>query len=236
MREHFVEFMQRIFDNDHAEPAPPVNPGEEGWYLPSFGVFYPRKPSQICVVFDSSSQFHSVSLNNVLLMGPDLSNSIVGVLLRFRHEPIAITADIEQMFHGFVVREDHRNFLRFLWFKNNGMSESMAEYHMKVHVFGNSPSPAIAIYGLRRAAFYGEAEFGADVRHFIERDFYVDNGLKSLSSINEAIRFLKVTKDMLAISNVSLYKIASNCSAVMHAFSPADYAKDLKDLNLDTEE
>ncbi len=80
MREHFVEFMQRIFDNDHAEPAPPVNPGEEGWYLPSFGVFYPRKPSQICVVFDSSAQFHSVSLNNVLLMGPDLSNSIVVAL------------------------------------------------------------------------------------------------------------------------------------------------------------
>ncbi len=41
---------------------------------------------------------------------------------------------------------------------------------------------------------------------------------------------------MLAISNVRLYKIASNCSAVMHAFSPVDYAKDLKDLNLDTEE
>ncbi len=126
MREHFVEFMQRIFDNDHAEPAPPVNPGEEGWYLPSFGVFHPRKPSQIRVVFDSSAQFHGVSLNNVLLMGPDLNNSIVGVLLRFRHEPIAITADIEQMFHGFIVREDHRNFLRFLWFKNNDMSESMA--------------------------------------------------------------------------------------------------------------
>lgn len=29
MREHFMEFLQRIFDNEHAEPAPPVNPGEE---------------------------------------------------------------------------------------------------------------------------------------------------------------------------------------------------------------
>ncbi len=235
MREHFVEFMQRIFDNDHAEPAPPVKPGEECWYLPSFGVYHPHKPGQIRIVFDSSAQFHGVSLNDVLLTGPNLNNSLVGVLLRFRHEPIAITADIEQMFHSFIVREDHRNFLRFLWFKNNDMSESIVEYRMKVHVFGNSPSPAVAIYGLRCAALYGEAEFGADVRHFIERDFYVDDGLKSLPSINEAISLLKATKDMLAISNLRLHKIASNCSAVMHAFSPADYAKDLKHLNLDTD-
>jgi len=32
---------------------------------------------------------------------------------------------------------------------------------MRVHVFGNSPSPAVATYGLRRAAFYGEPEFGS---------------------------------------------------------------------------
>ncbi len=235
MREHFVEFMERIFDNDHAEPAPPVKPGEECWYLPSFGVYHPHKPGQIRVVFDSSAQFHGVSLNDVLLTGPNLNNSLVGVLLRFRHEPIAITADIEQMFHSFIVREDNRNFLRFLWFKNNDMSESIVEYRMKIHVFGNSPSPAVAIYVLRCAALYGEAEFGADVRHFIERDFYVDDGLKSLPSINEAISLLKATKDILAISNLRLHKIASNCSAVMHAFSPADYAKDLKHLNLDTD-
>nr|XP_055053838.1 uncharacterized protein LOC129438965 [Misgurnus anguillicaudatus] len=235
MREDFLEFMKRIFDNNHAELAPSVNPGEECWYLPSFAVYHPRKPGQIRVVFDSSAQFHGVSLNDVLLTGPDLNNSLLGVLLRFRHEPIAITADIEQMFHSFVVREDHRNFLRFLWFKNNDMSESMEEYRMKVHVFGNSPSPAVAIYGLRRAALHGEMEFGTDVRHFIERDFYVDDGLKSLSSISEAISLLKATKDMLAISNLRLHKIVSNSLAVMHAFPPADYAKDLKHLNLDTD-
>ncbi|RXN12141.1 hypothetical protein ROHU_010283 [Labeo rohita] len=47
-------------------------------------------------------------------------------------------------------------------YHNNDMSESMAEYHMKVHVFGNGPSLAVAIYGLRCAALYCETEFGAD--------------------------------------------------------------------------
>lgn len=219
MRDHFVEFMQRIFDNDYAELAPSMNPGEECGYLPSFGVYHPCKPNQIRIVFDSSAQFHGVSLNDVLLTGQDLNNSLLGVLLRFRHEPIVITADIEQMFHSFVVREDHRNFLRFLWLKNNDMSESMEEYRMKVHVFGNSPSPAVAIYGLRHAALYGEAEFGTDARHFIERDFYVDDGLKSLSSIREAISLLKAIKDMLAISNLRLHK-RRFMSSRMHLFRP----------------
>lgn len=58
---------------------------------------------------------------------------------------------------------------------------------MHVHVFGNSPSPAVAIYGLRRAAKQGEAEFGGDARQYVERDFYVDDGLKSFSMEAEVI-------------------------------------------------
>ncbi|XP_073405860.1 uncharacterized protein [Dendrobates tinctorius] len=56
MEKHFIDFMQNIFDKDHAEPAPPLKEGEECWYLPSFGVYHPRKPNQIRVVFDSSAQ------------------------------------------------------------------------------------------------------------------------------------------------------------------------------------
>lgn len=93
--------------------------------------------------------------------------------------------------------------------------------------------PAIAMYGLRRAAQHGEAEFGADAKSFVQRDFYVDDGLKSLPSITEAIDLLKATQDMLAISNLWLHKIASNSSTVMQAFPSADNAKDLKDLDFE---
>lgn len=51
--------------------------------------------------------------DEVLLTGPDLNNSLLHVLMRFRKEWVAITADIQHMFHCFVVKEDHRDFLRF---------------------------------------------------------------------------------------------------------------------------
>ncbi|XP_041417427.1 uncharacterized protein LOC121393319 [Xenopus laevis] len=236
MKEHFIAFMKKIFDNDHAEPAPPLQEHDECWYLPSFGVYHPRKPKQIRVVFDSSAKYQGTSLNDVLLTGPNLTNNLVGVLMRFRREPVAITADIQQMFHCFIVREDHRNFLRFLWHRNNDINSEVMEYRMKVHVFGNSPSPAVATYGLRRTACEGKCEYGADAQHFVERDFYVDDGLKSLPTDQEAIDLLRRTQCMLSEANLRLHKIASNSTAVMKAFHSDDHATEFKDLNLGTDE
>ncbi|XP_061908363.1 uncharacterized protein LOC133653277 isoform X1 [Entelurus aequoreus] len=233
MKDDFFAFMQKIFDRNHAELAPPLEEGGECWYLPIFGVYHPQKPDKIRVVFDSSAQDHGISLNDVLLTGPDLNNSLLGVLLRFRRETVAVIADIEQMFHSFVVRKDNRDFLRFLWFKENDPGQEIVEYRMKVHIFGNSPSPAVAIYGLHRAAEHGAEEHGLDAKHFVERDFYVDDGLTSLPSATEAIDLLTRTQEMLAASNLRLHKIASNCSNVLKAFSQEDHAGGLQNLDFD---
>lgn len=118
MKEYF-DFMQKVIDNHQAETAPQLQPGQECWYLLTFGVYHPQKPGKIRVVFDFSMEYKGTSLNNMLLSGPNLNNTLVGVLLRFRREQIAVTADVEQMFYGFKVREDHRHFFRFLWYKDN---------------------------------------------------------------------------------------------------------------------
>ena len=66
------------------------------WMLVS--AHHPQKPGQIRVVFDSNAQQHGVSLNPVLLTGPELNNTLLGVLLWFRKELVAVSADIQQMF------------------------------------------------------------------------------------------------------------------------------------------
>ncbi len=232
MKAQYVKFMEKIFTNGHAEVAPPLKPDEECWYLPTFGVYHPQKPNQIRVVFDSSAQYSGVSLNDVLLTGPDLNNSLLGVLLRFRKEKVAILADIQQMFHCFLVDESHRNYLRLLWHKDNDLIKEVIEYRMKVHVFGNGPSPAVAIYGLRRAIREGAREYGADTVKFVENHFYVDDGLISLPSEAEAIDLLQRTQSSLAESNLRLHKFVSNRKAVMDSFSSEDCAPVIKDLDL----
>lgn len=89
---HVCEFMQKIFDKQHAEPAPRLDNNGERWYLPLFSVYHNKKPDSIRVVFDSSARYHYSSLNDVLLKGLPLNNSLLGILLRFRKE--AVTADV----------------------------------------------------------------------------------------------------------------------------------------------
>lgn len=40
-KQHFVDFMGKVLENNHAETAPPLEHGEEVWYLPLFGVYHP---------------------------------------------------------------------------------------------------------------------------------------------------------------------------------------------------
>lgn len=166
------------------------------------------------------------------MSGPDLTNGLLGVLLRFRQQPIAVMADIQRMFYCFKVKEQHRDYLRFLWHKNNDVEKEIIEFRMCVHVFGNSPSPAVATYGLRRTAEIAENQYGHDVRKFVEKNFYFDDALTSLSSPKEAISLLKRTLEALRTEgNLWLHKICSNSSEVLSAFNKEDLAKDLRDLN-----
>ena len=77
---------------------------------------HPLKLGRVRVVFDCAARYCGTSLNQQLLQGPDLTNPLVGVLVRFRQEPIAMAADIEAMFHFHQVYVDpqDRDALRFL--------------------------------------------------------------------------------------------------------------------------
>ena len=226
MKQHYLDFMQKLFDNGHGETVrdTELSPTTLRWYLPHFGVYHPQKPGKICVVFDSAAETKGASLNKMLLSGPDLTNGLLGILIRFCQQPVAFMADIKQMFHSFLVQENHRDLLRFFWYKDNNLVKELTEYRMKVYVFGNTSSPAIATYCLRETAEVGEQEFSSDAKDFVDNNFYVNNGLKSIADSSKAIDLLHRTQAMLATANLRLYKIASNHPAVTQAFPSQDRA------------
>lgn len=160
------------------------------WYIPHHGVFNPQTPNKLRVVFDCSAKYEGQSLNDYLLQGPDLTNTLVGVLCRFRNEPIAIVCDIEQMFHQFRVNYEHRNYLRFLWWENGVTNNLPSEFRMCVHLFGVTSSPGCANFGMKQMASDNETEFGTDVANFVRHNFYVDDGLKSVSTISDAVTLI----------------------------------------------
>ncbi|KAJ8417256.1 hypothetical protein AAFF_G00284830 [Aldrovandia affinis] len=109
-------------------------------YIPHPRVYHPKK-RKIRVVFDCAASFQDQSLNSRLLQGPNMTNTLVGVLLRFREEPVAM-ADIESMFYQVKVPEHDADLQRFLWWPDDKLNEPMEEFRMMVHLFGATSSPA----------------------------------------------------------------------------------------------
>ncbi|CAM1323454.1 Uncharacterised protein r2_g3196 [Pycnogonum litorale] len=140
------------------------------------------------------------------------------------------------MFHSFLVDEKHRDLLRFYWFKNNDPKGDVVEFRMRVHVFGNSPSPAVATYGPRKTAQDNASSFGEDARDFVNGDFYCDDGLKSVATPEQAIDLLRRTRAMLSTTNLRLHKFASNSKIVMEAFPENERAGGLCNLDFDHED
>ena len=130
---------------------------EKRWFLPHHAVVNPNKPGKVRVVFDAAAKHRGTSLNDKLVTGPDLLQSLPGVLLRFREGLIAVTADIKQMYHQVRIREEDQPASSFLWRDMEGCRKPDV-YQMLVVIFGAKSSPAIANYVLRRALIDYEAE------------------------------------------------------------------------------
>ena len=103
------------------------------------------------MVFDAAARFNGVSLNDQLYQGPDLANSLIGVLIRFREEEIAFTADLEAMFHQVKVLPKEADALRFLCWSGS-LNDHPDEYQMLVHIFGATSSPCCANKAVHQSA------------------------------------------------------------------------------------
>ena len=104
LRQKYVEVIETYLKNNYARlvPLDELKASTAVWTLPHFPVYHSRK-SKVRIVFDCAAKWRGVSLNDMLMQGPDLVSSLVGALLRFRRESIALTTDIKCMFHQIKV-------------------------------------------------------------------------------------------------------------------------------------
>jgi len=115
--------MESYLDKKHARRVPDdelIVDDKPLWYLPHHPVF--NKPGKARVVFHCVAKCRGTSLNDQLLSGSDLTNSIVGVLSRFREDPVALAADLECMFHQVRVPPADRDAFRFLWWPDSNLN------------------------------------------------------------------------------------------------------------------
>lgn len=233
--EEYKTYLDGMISKGYAEQVPAQQPDWESgriWYLPHHGVYHPKKRA-LRVVFDCGATFKGTSLNKQLLQGPNLTSTLLGVLIRFRQEPVAVMGDIQSMFHQVKVMEEDIDFLRFLWWPNEDLTKQVAEFRMTVHLFGAVSSPSCASFALRKTAEDNQADFSAAVVQTVKENFYVDDCLKSMGSEEEAITMVKDLMALCQRGGFTLTKWISNNSTVLQNLPEEHRAKELSELNLD---
>ena len=193
---------------------------QESWYLPHHKVSHNGKDR---VVFNCSFQVGRQCLNRYLLPGPTLGPSLLGVLMRFRQDKVAISGDIKGMFHQVRLLEEDKPLLRFLW-RDNPNDEHPSIYQWQVLPFGTTCSPCCAIFALQQHVSE-DPDAGEDVRYSVERCFYVDNCLQSVATEEEARTLIIKLRTLLARGGFDLRQWASSNPNVLSQLPPEAKAR-----------
>ncbi|KAK3755177.1 hypothetical protein QZH41_010697 [Actinostola sp. cb2023] len=200
------------------------------WYLPHHPVTNPNKPGKVRIVFDAAAETKDTSLNKNLLQGPDMTNSLAGVLLRFRQGTVAFAADVEAMFHQVRVKREDQDALRFLWW-TDGLDQEPDVYVMQVHIFGATCSPCIANSVLKRTATDNAEDFSPEAVTAVHQNFYVDDALVSTFDESSAVRLASEMTEILDRGGFRLTKFTSSNKEVLSSI-PKDRRAN-PNLNLD---
>ena len=191
------------------------------WYLPHHPVAHPYKPGKVRSVLNGAAKFQGQSLDNALLTGPDLLQSLIHILFRFRQNPHAVSADIEGMFLQVEVIPEDRPSLRFLW-REDPASE-IAVYQYVRQIFGSKDSPTCANYALRRTTTDNKATVPKAARSVLS-NIYMDDYLESSLTVDEATRKAKDLVTLLSLGGFKLTKFVSNVPSIPAKLEPGSNA------------
>ncbi|GBP82982.1 hypothetical protein EVAR_39671_1 [Eumeta japonica] len=224
LRNKYKEQMKALVNKGYAERAPLHRTENRTWYLPHFPVINAMKPGKIRVVHDAAAKTKGVSLNDHLLTGPDLLQSLPGVIMRFRQHPIAVSADISEMFMQIKIKPEDRDALRYLWRGDKRGNEKPTEYRMTSLIFGATSSPATSIYIKNfNAEKYRETE--PEVYRAVIKNHYVDDYIQSFETEQKAIDIAQRVRDVHREARFELKQWTSNSKRLLTALNETSEQK-----------
>ena len=171
------------------------------YHISHLAVKNPKSTSTpVRIVFNSSQLYKGMSLNNCLAKGPDsYYNSIVGLLLRWREDHVALVADIKKMYHSVILSEPDVHCHRFLW-RDLDINKEPEIYAIQRVNMGDRPAAAIATEALRQTAEKCK-DTHQKAAEFILNSSYMDDLIDSVATSLEAKQLAQDTNAVLQVGN-----------------------------------
>ncbi|XP_073961651.1 uncharacterized protein [Choristoneura fumiferana] len=202
----------------HMEEVPESEKGNPSVYLPHHAVIRNDKDTtKVRAVFDASSKgINNVSLNNELLVGPQLQDDMRNIIMRWRMKKICFVADIQKMYRQILVTKQDSDLQRLLW--RNNTKDPIQEYRLLRVTFGTASAPYLAVKTLQRVSD-DEGRHHPEATKTIKEDFYMDDLMSGQDSLEEAVDVAKTIADILKKGGFDLQKWSSNSTDFLKQFS-----------------
>ncbi|XP_068208502.1 uncharacterized protein [Palaemon carinicauda] len=176
----------------------------------------------MCIVFNASAKSgpNSRSLNESLYTGPKLASKIQTMNLRFRGKSFGLTADISKAFLQIEIALEHRDYCRFLFFKDSSMTEVVA-YRFKVVLLRATSSP----YLLNQTIQHHLDAQTSSLASQLKTSFYVDNYQRCCDLPTDTISERPSIEKIMVETNMPLAKWTTNTPLLgdFTEMGPQDY-------------
>lgn len=117
------------------------------------------------------------------------------------------------MFHQIRLLPEDKPLLHFLWSAMR-KEEELSVYEWQVLPFGTTCSPCCATYTLQRHV-KNNSQGNEDILDTVERAFYVDNCLHSLTDANDTRKLIDQMRELLSAGGFEIRQWASNVPSVV---------------------
>ncbi|XP_025997408.1 uncharacterized protein LOC113005754 [Solenopsis invicta] len=205
LKSAYTQVMQEYLDLNQMSPINELS--DDGFYMPHHAVIKAsNNTTKVRVVFDASAKTdNGRSLNDILMVGPTIQDTIFAHLLRFRTYKYVLTADIEKMYRQVILHEDDRKYQRILWRQN----QQIKTFQLNTLTFGISSSPYLAIRTIQKLADDERHVYPA-AAEVLKTHLYVDDLLTGTQSVEEARALRDEVIALLARGGFNIRQWASN--------------------------
>ena len=209
VKSNYNEFLSEYFRRNEMEIAPPRAKGGYYFYLPHHAVIKESSSTtKLRVVFNASAKNASgISLNESLMVGPNIQPNLFDIIVRFRSFRYAFTADIEKMYRQVVLDKSDRDFQRIFWRGN--AAEPIQEYRLATVTYGTAPASFLAT---RCLVVLADQVYNDDpiASYEIRNSFYMDDLMSGSDNEDEAIQLRSTIHATLDSGCFPLRKYRSN--------------------------
>ena len=207
--ETYQKILYEQLDSSFIEEVPEAQPHDQCHYLPHHAVHKDSVTTPVRIVFNCSSRANKISpsLNDCLMTGPPLTSKLYDVLLKFRINPYAYTADISKAFLRIGLQEEDRNYTRFLWPSDvNDLSSPVKTFRFKSVLFGATSSPFL----LQATIDFHLRNSESPIKETLASNFYVDNFQGTVANHEQLKIIYEEANKELQQANMPLRQWATN--------------------------